>query len=77
MRCRLFLAGVPWAPYDRVIGALFVAATNTDPSTNGCVYAIPDDGPVFFIPSALLDEDVYALLNSRVQSPMGYCFSLL
>lgn len=67
---RLFMAGMPLTPVPRIGGAIFKAATDADPETNGAVYTLPDDGEIFRLDHAQLrlDEGFYKLLNDRTES---------
>jgi len=65
---KLFMAGLPLTPIDRIGGAIFKAATDQDPVSNGGVYILPDEGDVFRIDRAdfQLNKGVYKLINDRV-----------
>ena len=63
---QLMSAGLPKAPVERVAGAMFLAATDTDPDTNGAVYCLPDEREVFLIPYIDLQDGLYKLLKKRV-----------
>ena len=66
-KLKVFLAGVPRTPVERVAGAVFRAATDPDPATSGCPWMLPDDGPVFLLQKEDLREGVYDMLNKRVR----------
>ncbi|TDL26316.1 NAD-binding protein [Rickenella mellea] len=59
------MAGIPLTPVPRIAGAIFLAATDKEPDTNGAVYSLPDDREVFQIPNVQLNEGVYTLINNR------------
>lgn len=65
---KLVMAGLPLTPVDRIGGAIFKAATDSNPESNGGVYTLPDEGDVFRIdrPDLRLDKGVYKMLNDRV-----------
>ena len=65
---RNFLRGLPLAPVPRVVGAIFRAATDTDPASDGCVWTVPDDGEVCRIPREHMQliGGVYTILNERL-----------
>ncbi|KIK09846.1 hypothetical protein K443DRAFT_81785 [Laccaria amethystina LaAM-08-1] len=65
---RLFLAGIPLTPVPRIGGAIFYAATNPDPATNGCAWLLPDNGPVFLVPKEEFKLGVYKMIDDRVNS---------
>ncbi|KIJ49688.1 hypothetical protein M422DRAFT_28053 [Sphaerobolus stellatus SS14] len=64
---KLFMAGIPLTPIARVGGAIFKAATDRNPASNGGVYTLPDEGEVFRIdrPALRLDKGVYKMINDR------------
>ncbi|KAF8518750.1 NAD(P)-binding protein [Gautieria morchelliformis] len=66
---KLFMAGIPLTPISRIGGAIFKAATDSDPETNGAVYTLPDHGEIFRLNRAQLslNEGVYKLLNDRAR----------
>ncbi|KAF6763116.1 hypothetical protein DFP72DRAFT_874743 [Ephemerocybe angulata] len=65
---KLFLAGIPLVPVTRVAGAIFYAATDPDPETNGSCWLLPDDGPVFLLKKEELKLGVYEMIDSRVNA---------
>ncbi|KAH8119060.1 NAD-binding protein [Phellopilus nigrolimitatus] len=64
---KVFMAGIPFAPMQRVAGAIVLAATDDAPNTHGAAYTIPDEREVFRIPPTEITEGVYGLLGSRVK----------
>ncbi|KAI0270415.1 hypothetical protein BC834DRAFT_967214 [Gloeopeniophorella convolvens] len=63
----LILAGIPLTPVARVAGAIFRAATDPNPETNGCPWVLPDDGPVLLLEKEALRTGVYEMMSQRVQ----------
>lgn len=68
---KVFMAGIPLTPVPRISGAIFLAATDATPDTNGAVYVLPDEGEVFRVPHVQLNEGVYALINNRAKRYIG------
>ncbi|KAI0042899.1 hypothetical protein FA95DRAFT_1609818 [Auriscalpium vulgare] len=64
---KLALAGIPLTPVDHIAAAIFYAATDPDPKTNGLPWVLPDEGPVFRLDRERLTLGVYGLLNQRVR----------
>jgi hypothetical protein len=64
---KVLTAGMQMAPIERVAGAIFRAATDPDPATSGCPWALPDDGPVLLLKKETLHEGVYEMLNNRTR----------
>ena len=62
------MAGLPLTPVDRIGGAIFKAATDSNPVSNGGVYTLPDEGEIFRIDRVdlRLDKGVYRMINDRV-----------
>jgi hypothetical protein len=58
---------MPLTPVARVAGAIFRAASDPDPTTSGCPWLLPDDGPVLLLEKESLREGVYTMLNDRVR----------
>lgn len=73
---RVALAGIPLTPVSRIAGAVFYAALDTDTSSDGSPWLLPDDGPVFLLPQEKLTTGVYDLINARAQRAKG-CVPLL
>jgi hypothetical protein len=67
---KVLTAGMPCTPVERVVGAIFRAATDPDPTTSGCPWVLPDDGPVLLCKKETLREGVYDMLNNRVRRVM-------
>ncbi|KAF8637310.1 hypothetical protein AX16_010839 [Volvariella volvacea WC 439] len=65
---KVLLAGVPLAPVPRIAGAIFHAATNPDPNTNGCAWLIPDGGNVYFIAREEFKLGVYKMMDARINA---------
>ncbi|KAI0032013.1 hypothetical protein K488DRAFT_78742 [Vararia minispora EC-137] len=74
---KLALAGIPLTPVPRIAGAIFCAATEPDPTTSGCAWVLPDDGPVFRLAREELTTGVYALINARAQRAQGVVQSIV
>jgi hypothetical protein len=67
----MVLSGLPYCRMSAVVGAVVLAATDPDPSTNGSVYTIPDDKEVFRIDQKdvdLFNAGLYKQLVDRVSS---------
>ncbi|KAG8843301.1 hypothetical protein FRB91_003466 [Serendipita sp. 411] len=60
------LAGIPKTPLHRVAGAIVNAATDPDWNTNGAMYTLPDEGPVFRVDRQEFGTGVYKLLLDRI-----------
>lgn len=72
---KIFLAGIPLTPVERVAGAIVKAATDANSNTNGAVYTLPDHGETFRLDREhfALDTGVYQLLSDRAETLlMGY-----
>jgi len=74
---KVLTAGMPTTPVERVVGAIFRAATDPDPATSGCPWVLPDDGPVLLCKKETLHEGVYDMLNNRVRRLMSFRSNLL
>jgi len=74
---KLITAGMPTTPVERVAGAIFRAATDPDPTTSGCPWVLPDDGPVLLLKKETLHEGVYDMLNNRVCRLMSFRSNVL
>lgn len=67
----MVLSGLPYCRISAVAGAVVLAATDPDFSTNGSVYTIPDDKEVFRIEQKdvdLFSAGLYKQLADRVSS---------
>ncbi|EIN12899.1 NAD(P)-binding protein [Punctularia strigosozonata HHB-11173 SS5] len=64
---KVTLAGIPLTPVGRIAGecAIVYTATDPNPSTNGCPWLLPDDGPLVLLEQERLREGVHQLLNDR------------
>ncbi len=62
---KLFLAGIPMTPIERIAGTIFFIATDSSTETNGCAFMLPDDGPVFMIPKEEFKMGVYQMIDER------------
>ena len=69
---KVALAGIPLTPIARIAGAVFYSALDTDASSDGAPWLLPDDGPVFLLPKEKLTTGVYDLINARAQRAKGY-----
>ncbi|TEB30369.1 NAD(P)-binding protein [Coprinellus micaceus] len=65
---KLFLAGIPMVPIERIAGAIFYAATDPDWETNGSSWLLPDDGPVFYVPKEEFKFGVYKMIDDRTNA---------
>ncbi|KAI9456466.1 NAD(P)-binding protein [Russula earlei] len=74
---RTLVAGIPMTPLERVAGAIFRAATDPDPTTSGCAWLLPDDGPVLLLRKEDMREGVYDVLNKRVRRIMSFRSNVL
>ena len=74
---KLLLAGIPLTPVPRIAGAIFYAATNPNPATNGCAWLLPDNGPVFLVPKEEFKLGVYKMIDDRVNSLLAYVLFIL
>ena len=74
IQVKVLMAGIPLTPVSRIGAAIFSAATDTDPLTNGAVWTLPDDGPVLRIDRAQLrlNQGVYKLINDRIEAITRY-----
>ena len=63
---KVFLAGIPLTPVSRIAGAVFHAASNPDPETNGCAWLLLDNGPVFRVEPDSFKQGVYKMINDRM-----------
>jgi len=68
---KVFLAGIPLTPIERVAGAIFYAASDPDMGTSGCPWVLPDNGYVFRLEKEQLKEGVYKMLDERVKMVSG------
>ncbi|KAF8520391.1 NAD(P)-binding protein [Hysterangium stoloniferum] len=70
---KLFLAGLPLTPIQRVGGTIFRVATDPNPETNGAIYTLPDDGEAYRIdrPDLSLNKGIYKLLNDRTAAALS------
>jgi len=64
---KIFMAGIPLTPVERVAGAIFYAATDPDMETSGCPWLLLDDGYVVRLEKEELKEGVYKMLNDRIK----------
>jgi hypothetical protein len=62
---KVILAGLPYTPIERVVGAVFYSATDVDPTTNGNVWLVSSDHPLLRLEPELLTSGVYGLMNER------------
>jgi NAD(P)-dependent dehydrogenase (short-subunit alcohol dehydrogenase family) len=68
---RFLIAGLPFTRLSAVTGAIILAATDPDFSTNGAIFSIPDDGEVFRIDRGDVDiynAGMYKLLIGRINA---------
>ncbi|EAU91051.1 hypothetical protein CC1G_03219 [Coprinopsis cinerea okayama7 len=65
---KLFLSGMPLSPIPRIANAIFYAATDPDPNTNGASWLLADDGPVVLCPKEDFKFGVYSMLDERVNA---------
>jgi hypothetical protein len=74
LQVKVLLAGIPLTPVPRIAGAIFHAATNPDPETNGCAWVLPDDGPVFRVKPEEFKQGVYKMIDTRANAALKYVF---
>lgn len=67
---KVFLAGIPLTPVERVAGAIFYAASDPDMETSGCPWLLPDDGYVFRLDKEQLKEGVYKMIDERAKTAL-------
>jgi len=67
---KVFLAGIPLTPVERVAGAIFYAASDPDIETSGCPWLLPDDGFVLRLDREELKEGVYKMIDERAKMVM-------
>jgi hypothetical protein len=65
---KVFLAGIPLTPIERVAGAIVCAATDPHMETSGCTWLLPDGGYVFRLEREQLKEGVYRIIDARVKA---------
>jgi len=65
---KLFLAGIPKTPVERIAGAIFYAATDEDMETSGSGWLLADDGPVFRVDKEEFKLGVYKMIDERSNS---------
>jgi len=65
---KVFLAGILLTPVSRIAGAIFHAASNPDPETNGCAWLLLDNGPVFRVEPDSFKQGVYKMMDDRVNA---------
>lgn len=66
---KLMLSGIPLTPVERIAGAVFYSATESDPETNGSTWLIQSDEQVCRLEPEILTTGVYALVNKLSASP--------
>jgi hypothetical protein len=62
---KVALAGIPLTPIERITGAIFYSATEPDRATNGSVWLVQGDEPVFRLEQKRLTTGLYHLINER------------
>ncbi|KAH8824381.1 hypothetical protein DL96DRAFT_1531608 [Flagelloscypha sp. PMI_526] len=62
---KVFLAGLPLTPVERIAGAITYSATSPNQEDHGCTWLLTDDGPVFRLPPEELKEGVYKIMETR------------
>jgi hypothetical protein len=62
---RIFLAGLPMTPVNRVASTTLYAATHPDLETTGSVFALMDDGPVLLLENEVIKGGAYDILSAR------------
>ena len=70
------MTGIPFVPVSRVAGAVFIAATDATPNTQGAIYSLPDEKEVFRIPHMQIDGGFYEVLNKRVNRVFGFAHTV-
>lgn len=64
-RLRDALAGYHLVPVERVVGAIFYAATDVSEESNGCAWVLEDDGPVLQIVKEEFKVGLYRKMDDR------------
>lgn len=62
---RVFLAGLPMVPVNRIAVTTLYAATNPDLETTGSVFSLIDDGPVLLLENEIIKGGVYDIVSAR------------
>jgi NAD(P)-dependent dehydrogenase (short-subunit alcohol dehydrogenase family) len=63
---KLALAGIPFTTTQRVVGAIFYAATDPSKSTNESTWLLANDDRVVVVTKEELKFGVYAMIDQRV-----------
>lgn len=67
---KVVLAGIPLTPVPRIAGAIFHAASNPDPETNGCAWLLLDNGPLFRVKPDEFKQGVYGMIDDRANGSL-------
>ena len=62
---RVFLAGLPMVPVNRIAVTTLYTATNPDLETTGSVFSLIDDGPVLLLENEIIKGGVYDIVSAR------------
>lgn len=65
LRVKVFLAGLPYTPIERVVGAIICSATDDRVETNGSAWLLLNDGPVVAVPKESFRAGIYQALDRR------------
>ncbi|TRM70193.1 hypothetical protein BD626DRAFT_476594 [Schizophyllum amplum] len=65
---KVFLAGVPLTPVSRVASTILYTASEPSEDTNGCAWALLDDGPVVRVDEGEFKLGIYGVLDARVNA---------
>ena len=69
---KVVLAGIPLTPVPRIAGAIFHAASNPDPETNGCAWLLLDNGPLFRVKPDEFKQGVYGMIDDRANGSLKW-----
>jgi hypothetical protein len=69
------LTDMPLTPVSRIAGAIFLAATDRDWRTSGCVYMLPDERLLLLLDRERLTEGVYRLIDEKIKRQYRYAFA--
>ncbi|KIY67236.1 NAD(P)-binding protein [Cylindrobasidium torrendii FP15055 ss-10] len=70
LRVRVYLAGLPFTPIERVVGAIVCSATDARVDTNGSAWLLLNDGPVVAVPKESFKAGIYQALDKRSNAIM-------
>jgi len=62
---RIMIAGIPLVPIERVGGTIILAATDSNMSSTGAAWLIPDSGPLLRLNREVVKGGVYDIIADR------------